>query len=258
MNSIFDLSKKRVTDSQRNSWVHLPRELGAQEKTYLSLRRQTYRGVFEVQLDELSQQESIHLGEGQARGLNSLMKRISEGELMVLRTDKSARLVVVSPEVYMAMGEEHTSKDKEIDLETVRQLSIDVACHTSMWLKMLRVGEGHRHEERFRTGFVGGDMLAPMYVLPKDHKAPHPTGVPKSRPVVAGCSAYNAGLSELLSELLEGIFKAMEGGVGVISSEDFLANLHQLNDTISSEKFHLYNPEDQSHVGGLRRTQSSW
>ena len=135
----------------------------------------------------------------------------------------------------------------------MRQLSIDVACHTSMWLKMLRVGEGHRQIERFRTGFVGGDRLAPLYVLPKDHKAFHPTGIPKSRPVVAGCSAYNSGLSELLSELLEGVFKSMEGGVGVISFEDFLANLHRLNETISSEKFQLCNPEDQSHVGGTEK-----
>ena len=46
---------------------------------------------------------------------------------MVLRRDKSAKLMVVTPEVYRQMGEEHLVKDKEIDLETVRQLSIDVA-----------------------------------------------------------------------------------------------------------------------------------
>ena len=75
------------------------------------------------------------------------MKRVSEGELIVLRTDKSAKLVVVSPEIYRQMGEEHISKNREIGLEDVRQFSIDVACHTSMWLKMLRVGEGHKQSE---------------------------------------------------------------------------------------------------------------
>ena len=134
--------------------------------------------------------------------------------MIALQTDKSAKLVGVYPEIYRQIGEEHTNKDMEIGLEDVRQLSIDVACHTSMWLKMLRVGEGHNQTERFRTGFVGGDMIAPMYVLPKDHKPFHPNGVPKSRPVVAGGSSYNAGLSELLSEVLEGVFKAMEGGWG--------------------------------------------
>ena len=34
MNNILDFSKKRVTDSQQNAWVHLPRELGAEEETY--------------------------------------------------------------------------------------------------------------------------------------------------------------------------------------------------------------------------------
>ena len=149
------------------------------------------------------------MGEEQSKGLESLMKRVDEGELIVLRTEKSAKLVVVSPDIYRQMGEEHIQKDKEIGLEEVRKLSIDVACHTSMWLKMLRVGEGHNQMEGFRTWFVGGEMIAPMYVLPKDHKAFHPNGVPKSRPVVAGCSSYNAGLSELISELLEGVFKAI-------------------------------------------------
>merc|ERR1711954_37687 len=107
--------------------------------------------------------------------------------------------------------------------------------------------------ERLRTGFVGGDMIAPLYVLPKDHKAFHPSGVPKSRPVVAGCSAYNAGLSELLSELLEGVFKAMEGGVGVVSSKDFLANLHRLNHTLRVENIQLYDPECPQHVSGVNR-----
>ena len=193
------------------------------------------KGIFKVQLDQIKQQEYSNLGLGMAKGLQSLLKRVNEGELMVVRTDKSAKLMVVSPEVYQQMDDEHVAKDRENDIETVRQLSIYVACHTSMWLKMFRVGEGHRQTERFRTGFVGGDRLAPLYVLPKDRKAFHPTEIPKSRPVVAGCSAYNSGLSELLSELLEGVFKSMEGEVGVISSEDFLANLHRLNDTISSE-----------------------
>ena len=156
LNGVIDFSKKRVTDSQRNPWVHLPKDLGPDHETFLSLRRHCYKGVFQVQLDQMNSQEKSNLSEQQAEGLTSLMKRVNDGELIVLRTDKSAKLVVVSPEIYKQMGDEHTSKDREIGLEEVRQLSIDVACHTSMWLKMLRVGKGHNQTERFRTGFVGG------------------------------------------------------------------------------------------------------
>ena len=88
LNGVMDFSKKRVTDSQRNPWVHLPKDLGPNYKTFLNLRRHCYKGMFQVQLDQMSSQENSNLKEQQAEGLTSLMKRVKEGELIVLRTDK--------------------------------------------------------------------------------------------------------------------------------------------------------------------------
>ena len=59
------------------------------------------------------------------------------------------------------MGEEHTTKDREIGLEDVRQLSTDVACHTSMWLKMLRVGEGHNQTYEVQDRLCRGGHDSP-------------------------------------------------------------------------------------------------
>ena len=39
----------------------------------------------------------------------------------------------------------------------------------------------------------------------------------------------------------------------MISSEDFLSNLHRLNGTLRTEKFQLYNPECVEHVSGANR-----
>ena len=55
--------------------------------------------------------------------------------------------------------------------------------------------------------------------------------------MVAGCSSYNVGLSEILSELPEGVYKVKKDKVGLISSDDFLANLHQFNDRISKKGY---------------------
>ena len=95
LNGVIDFSKKRVTDSQRNPWVHLPKDLGPEYETFLSLRQHCYKGMFQVQLDQMSSKEKSNLNDKQAKGLSSLMKRVNEGELIVLRTDKSAKLVVV-------------------------------------------------------------------------------------------------------------------------------------------------------------------
>ena len=40
LNGVLDFSRKRVTDSQRNPWVHLPKELSQDYEMYLGLRRQ--------------------------------------------------------------------------------------------------------------------------------------------------------------------------------------------------------------------------
>ena len=42
-------------------------------------------------------------------------------------------------------------------------------------------------------------------------------------PILIFCSSYNVGLSELLSELLESVYKTKKDMVGVISSDDFLS-----------------------------------
>ena len=89
-----------------------------------------------------------------------------------------------------------------------------------------------------------------MYVLIKDHKGLDSTGLPKTRPVVSGCSSYNVGMSELCSEVLEAVFKGMQEKVGVISSDDFLAKMHKLNAVIEQEGLMIYNPENTMHLEG--------
>ena len=137
---------------------------------------------------------------------------------------------------------------------TMDKLANTVSAHTSAWLKMLNVGGAHNQEPRFRKSFLGGNSPAPMYVLVKDHKQVAQGELPKTRPVVAGCSSYNVGMSELLSELLEAVYKAKEDKVGVISSDDFLASLHILNKDLSKKNLKIYDPNNPAHVSGEEDT----
>ena len=41
----------------------------------------------------------------------------SEGEIIVVKTDKSCRFVLMSLEEYQSAGEVHTSKDSEVNLD---------------------------------------------------------------------------------------------------------------------------------------------
>ena len=103
--------------------------------------------------DEKGKQRD-NLTPAQRKGLKKLQKRQAEGELVIVPTDKSGRMAVMSLEAYLAAGEVHTSKDKEVDMAFAEKIQKQVMGHTSAWLKILNGGESHRHEERHRKTFI--------------------------------------------------------------------------------------------------------
>ena len=138
----------------------------------------------------------------------------------------SGKLIPTTPDIYRKMGEKHTDKDTEVQIETLEKTSKLVNAHTSMWIKMMNLGKTNKQAGRFRESYLGNEMPPLMYLLVKDHKEKDEDGLLKTRPVVSGCIAYNAGLSEMVSEILEVVFRAKKYRIGVLSSEDFLSNMH--------------------------------
>ena len=55
-----------------------------------------------------------NITKSQAVGLRSLKKRVKEGELVVIPTDKSGSLAVMTALAYTNSGLKHTSKDMEV------------------------------------------------------------------------------------------------------------------------------------------------
>ena len=81
-------------------------------------------------------------------GLKSLLKRIKNEEIMILKTDKSGRFVVTTPEKYIEMGKEHTSKDVEIDWFKMREMEKTATAHSLAWEVIWNSGEDHHHQKR--------------------------------------------------------------------------------------------------------------
>ena len=57
------------------------------------------------------------------RGIRSLQKRVKNQEVMVLCTDKSGKSSLPSRDMYIKMGEEHTSKDLNITWEKTEEIT---------------------------------------------------------------------------------------------------------------------------------------
>ena len=58
------------------------------------------------------------------RGLRKLKKRISNEEIIILKTDKSGKLAVMKRENYLKMGLEKCRDDKLIDREMLEEATI--------------------------------------------------------------------------------------------------------------------------------------
>ena len=60
-----------------------------------------------------------NLTAGEKRGLKSLKKRVTEGEIIICQTDKSGRFCVLTREQYLEAGLEHTKNDRMISQEEI-------------------------------------------------------------------------------------------------------------------------------------------
>ena len=152
-----DMRKYRATDAPMNATLKLPPGQTPEYEAGLDIRRQKWMDTVEkfiaANCDDKGRQVD-NLTESQRRGIRKLQKRITAGELLVCPTDKSGRLAVLPLEMYAAAGEVHTSKDKEVDMEYAAKKQRLVQGHTSAWLKILNVGEDHKHEDRHRSTFI--------------------------------------------------------------------------------------------------------
>ena len=158
------------------------------------------------------------------RGLNKLQKRIRKDEIVVVKTDKSGKLLVMKKEDYIRMGIKNNEEDREMTRKEVKEVEKSINEHTRMLTKVFNIGEEHDHIARvLRSKISNSEMTAPKYYMFKDHKKEEAW-----RPVVSGCSSNTLGLSNLLSEVIESLCAAVENPFEVISSEDMLYRIEEL------------------------------
>ena len=93
--------------------------------------------------------ECSNLTHEEEKGLSSLVKRISDGEIIVATSDKSGRFVVLQTDQYVKSGLKHTSCDQQIGPDELRKIQSVLNSHTK-WLKnIFNIGASWGHEERF-------------------------------------------------------------------------------------------------------------
>ena len=227
----FDCRKRRVTDLKECARITLPGPLSPDEESKIEVRKRTHKEIFNkyrIKHTNKKGEQKSNLTKNEQAGLKSLLKRIKNEEIMVVKTDKSGKFIVTTPEKYIEMGKEHTDKDIEVGWEQVRSMERVVNQHTIAWELMWRTGEDHSHQDRvIRSKATRSGNQANLSLLYKDHKSGN-----KTRPVASGNESYNLGLSNGISEVMEAVARTKKTPYAVISSEDMLARVHQHNKNI--------------------------
>ena len=84
--------------------VTLPKPLSAEEESKIEVRKRTQKEVFEKfrknNTNSKGEQKS-NLTQSEQKGLKSLKKKVKEGNIVIMKTDKSGRFVVTTPEKYI-------------------------------------------------------------------------------------------------------------------------------------------------------------
>ena len=249
---IFDNRKRRVTDLRQCARVTLPKSLSPDEESKLEVRKRSQIETFEHyrknNTNKNGEQRS-NLSHDEKTGLRSLQKRIKNEEIIIMKTDKSGRFVVTTPEKYKELGKEHTEKDTEISWGQVKELERRVNQHTIAWELIWRTGEDHNHQERImRSKATRSGNQANLNLLYKDHKEGD-----KTRPVATGNESYNQGLSNGLSDVMESVARVIRKPYSVISCEDLLARVSRYNNSNN-----LSVPTDgQSNISASTSEQST-
>ena len=140
----MDFSRMRATDIKQNKRIFLPKDLEQELEAKMEVRRMEGSKFFDECMKILQDEESVktedNLTPSERRGLDSLRKRVKEGKIVLVQTDKSWRLAVLTREQYQETGEPHLKDTTEIGPGFLRTNQSILNGHMSWWAAILNLG----------------------------------------------------------------------------------------------------------------------
>ena len=172
---VVDFRKRRVTDTGLNKRITLPYPVDTRtEEKIQDLVNDLDEAILRAGREDESgrlragKQNPSSLNNDQQRGRESILKREREGELIVVLTDKRA---VSTPEIYHQLMEPHITGDTIHTRDEVDQAEKQFNGAAAQILKVFKVGEDWRHEDRHKSAYsVRNNMVPSLSQQVIDHK----------------------------------------------------------------------------------------
>ena len=90
----LDYGRKRATDCKHNTCIKLPRPKSAKIEQDIELRRLTWKKIYRDFCDQFTDEDGVQQRSPtpeEVSGLKKLQKRVREGELVGVKSNKSGR-----------------------------------------------------------------------------------------------------------------------------------------------------------------------
>ena len=122
-----------------NSRVILPGKMkNFKDEAALETLRMEVMEVFRIYMkkncSEKGEQRS-NLTSSEMRGYKSLKRRVKNEEIVVVQTDKTGKLCIMSREAYEEAGKVHTMKDEEVDQKVIDSIEREINGNVSLMVK---------------------------------------------------------------------------------------------------------------------------
>ena len=165
----WQYSKKRVTSMKGNSRVILPKIMKKfrDEAALETMRTEVMQDFLEFIRKNCNKrgEQCSNLSNSELRGLKSLKKRVKNGEIVVVPTDKTGKLCVMAREAYEEAGSVHVGKDEKVGQEEVDRIDGEVNGNISLLIKFFRLGKGWNQTGRMRESLItGSQSICPLYL----------------------------------------------------------------------------------------------
>ena len=168
----FTLSK--ITQIQTNKEVLLPKLLKNDEETKLLAFKSEVLNTTECFIKnncDRQGRQKLNVSKVQEEGLKSKRKRTREEDLVVMETDKSRRLSIMTKENYVASTEPHTVNDPVITEEDLSSIERTLNDHTLQFTRALLISHNQGDMRRLKMA-MHNEFLDPpaLRAVRKDHK----------------------------------------------------------------------------------------
>ena len=168
-NGDLNLDGVRPTDLKQNTRVNPPLDVTHKSEAAILVQQDSIRRCIKDYYQSV--REEPILSESEERGRKSIQNRVKNGAIVISFTDKDARIVIGTPEIYREAAMIHISKDEEVDWSELDNVTGLMNRTSKQILRMFDIGNESSKGRIVKGSITKDTNPPPVSFLWKTHKS---------------------------------------------------------------------------------------